>query len=226
MASDAIALGPVVQGVVIALAIIAIAVIYFDRLSSISKDISSVAESTSSIEDEITSVELPDMERTLVKLDYALEQRGASSDLPTGEGTIYHKLPENDIEVGISYVTTHPESHGHYFDVETGEIDESYDGPEAVLEFEFGEEINMQGIFDRLNANDELGQVESEVFEREVGVRPISPFEVRVHFPTNDYEKISEFLPRYLEAIDSTLSEIREEKNEIESLFKENLDQI
>lgn len=218
-----------VQAVIISVAILSIAIIYFDKISSISKDISKMAGSVNEIEGEVSSVELHEMEQTLTKtftkIDYIVDQqsvhKNGQQSMPTGSGTVYTKLEQTEIEVGISYVTTHPESKAQYHNLESDEIDNiDYDGPEIVIEVEFDEEINMQGLLDKLSADEDVVDLELEYIGREIGAKPTSPFELVFHIPTGDFETVSEFMPEYLCVVDKNISELRDEKSEIETMME------
>lgn len=94
--SGMINLGAIIQGVVAAVAIISVAVIYFDRLSSMSHQMERVADSVDSVENEISSVNLEDMEKAIWRISFS-----EGEDPPPGN-SVEHKLEESDVNVTIS----------------------------------------------------------------------------------------------------------------------------
>lgn len=219
--------GAVIQGAAVAVVLVGIVGLYLDRMSTISSNIESMSESVGSIDDEVSAVDLADMEKDLTKMiskvEFMANGLGNGSRPPTGEGTVYTELDETELTVGISYVTTHPNSHTTYIDSETQQEDDSYDGPETVVEFEFDEELNMRALGDRLGDDDELASIENELFSREIGFTVSSPFEFTIHFPTGDADIVADFIPRYLKRIDKHIDTHRERKESFESQIEDGL---
>lgn len=207
----------VVQGVVVAVTVLGLSVVYFDRLSRISHNVGEMTESVASIEDEVTAVDLTRMERTLTKLDYTLDRRGEDV-VHSGEGTVFHTLERTGTEVGISYVTTHPAAR----EDDVGKaVGRERDGPEVVVKVEFEDEVNVQALFDRLEADERLA--EPDCLDGAVGVVPTSPFELVFRFPTDDHDTVAALLPEYLDVVDEHLADTAAETERIEARFEEQL---
>lgn len=210
----------VVQGVVVAVTVLGLSVVYFDRLSKISHNVGEMTEAVASIENEVTAVDLTRMERTLTKLDYTLDRRGDDA-LHAGEETVFHTLERTGTEVGISYVTTHPAARGDEIGLDAEAVGLERDGPEVVVKVEFEDEVNVQALFDKLGGDERVAG--GDRFDAGVDVAPASPFEVVFRFPTDDYDTAASLLAKYLDVIDEFLAETAAEKERIEARFEEKL---
>lgn len=215
--------GAIIQGVVAAVVVLGAAIVYFDRISSLSSSLERLTNSVEAIEEDVAAVELTQMERTLTKLDYAMDQTQEDSGFPSGEGTVYHELDKTGRKVGVSYVTTHPDKQAAEIPEETEIAQENFEGRLTEIKTEFEDEVNMQALHDRIINNDEMAKIERKIVGFEVTMRINSPFEFTIKIPSTDGELIGEFVNEYLSKIDAILYDIETTTENVESEIEKSL---
>jgi len=101
MVSDVL-LSAVIQALVLAATLVAtfvgITLWFSGKFSEISSSINSMDSSVDNVEDSLQDVDLKEIEKTVLRLEYAL---GAEVE---GDNSVHHELPESGIEVTISLV--------------------------------------------------------------------------------------------------------------------------
>lgn len=212
-----VATGEIVQGVVVAVAVVGAAVVYFDRLSHLSHDIRSMSESIDNIEEQALGVDLQEMEKSITKVEYAITQNNEQQGVHGGKNTVYHTLSRTGIEVAISYGTT------HYDGEEDALMRDEWDVA-TVVDLEFNEQINSMALADELSTDEEITEFDKEKFGAEVGMTSQTPYEVRLYIPTEDLDKIADWLPTFLDRIDFHLDNIRDKTDEFDRKIGNNLE--
>jgi len=215
-----LAVGAIVQGVVIAIAIIGLLVIYFDRMSTMSSNIGALSDSIENVHEDIQEVDLKHMERTTNKLETFLEAElsaaynGRSST--GGQNSVRHTLDKSEVGIVISYIGN-PEWHAG---LREGEVD-----GEIVFEVKFDEEVDTQGLVGLLTQDNQLTEKDRELFQgADPRVTADSPFQISAAVPTENMELAGKWADSLVDCIDENLCYIRNQQNQFDKALDQRID--
>lgn len=165
-----------------------------DEVNENVQQIDGMGESISTIERSVTNIDFEGIERAVDSF--------VDGGLPTGNSVEY-TLERADIDVVISL--------------------SSMDEAETKVNFRFEENVGAQNLVDTLAADEQLAAYEESVFGKEPGVYAISPRQIEAEVPSEDMEKIVEWAAELVDKFDETYIELRESKDEFDSLLEQNL---
>jgi len=204
--------GALIQGVSAAVAIIALMVVYFDRMSSVSNDISTISDSIDNVHSDIQEVDLKHMERTTNKLETFLEAELTKAyngrETTGGQNSVRHTLSESEIGVTISYVGN-PQWHTGLRDADNGD--------EIVFEVKFDEEVDTQGLVGLLVRDENLAERDRELFASDdPRITADSPFQISASVPTEDMEIAGKWIQQLIESTDQNIRYIRNQQSKFD----------
>lgn len=207
---------PVVQGLVTALVVIALVVLYVDRMSTISHNLDNISSSMEKVHEDIQEVDLKKMETTNNKLETFLDAQLKSgyqqqAAFTGGQNSVEYELPRSEISVTVSYVGS-PEWHAGLKSLD------GYDGDETIFEIKFNEEVNTQGVVGMLVSDRELSEREYELFgDANTRLSAHSPYLITSSVPSGDLGMVSKWVEITLNKTDEKISEIRELNEEFDT---------
>lgn len=270
-----------VVGILLVLAIIGLAWRYGDDISTLTKNVEQVNNSVTriqddvrnveqvrnsveKIEDDVRAVDLKEMEKVVMRLEYALGTEKESGN------SVYKELENSGIGVTISLladphedlidpieVIKYSQLTGFFegtsddLELEPGEESKLSDfddlagvediEPEAestevkkrveaglsddeitYVMIEFDEKIRSRAVSDKLADDEELEEMELDMFGYECGFTAISPIEIQFSVPTANYDEAGEWLDIALQKIDRYHMEFERESE----LFDEEVEQM
>jgi len=242
MVSDVL-LSAIIQAVALAatlvVTLVGITLWFSGKFSDISSSISSIDKSVDNVEESVNEVDLKEIEKTVLRLEYAL------GDGAEGDNSVEYELPQSEIGVTISLVediddrSIRPVDHTDIQSVadkavntEEKETEDNIvseanlsDSEITYLAIEFDERIRSRAVANRLASDKDMEKRELDMFDYECGFNAPSPIELQFGVPTTDYELVAEWLDITLDKIDKYHSEFVKEAeefdNEIESTLKE-----
>lgn len=212
--------GAIVQGTVIAIAIIGLLVVYFDRMSTMSNNIGSLSNSIENVHEDIQEVDLKHMERTTNKLETFLEAELSAAyngrNSTGGQNSVQHTLDQSDLSVVISYVGN-PEWHAG---LTQGDADD-----EIVFQVKFDEEVDTQGLVGLLTRDRGLIEKDKELFnDDDPRITADSPFQMSAAVPTEDMDMAGEWVEVLVDSIDENVCYIRKQQNQFDKVLDERID--
>jgi len=219
--------GAIIQGLVAAGAVIMVILVYFEKVGSISNDISQMSENVSEmndtvkksdlqrISDDIKSVDLKNMERTINKFETFLDAQISDQFQIGGQNSVRYECDEIDLALTISYLGD-PEWHD-------GLLDKDWPSGITVFEIKFDEEVDTKGIFGLLTTDEELEQTESELFGDEAIIDVRSPYKMVCGVNSGNYDEVAQWIEVAVSKIEESEIEIRRMSDEFDEVVSEHL---
>lgn len=236
-----VAIGAITQGAVVAIAIVGLAVVYFDKLSTISGNLTRIADSMEDIDDtnfdqitnsveqidrKVTSVDLKEIERTTNRMKFFIDnqQNGSRTN---ANNSVRYEFEDIDNIVSISfgeYAVRDSWQESAEISSKHGDLIE-YDEPieYTSIEFEFFEEIDTLLVSEELTLDKDMYELESELFTQQVIINAHSPYEIEFDVPTRDLDAITEWIPTILEKIEKFQGDRNSDRQEFDDILEKKL---
>lgn len=219
--------GAIIQGLVAAGTVIMIILVYFERVGNISSDISQMSENMSEMNDtmkksdlqgisnDIKSVDLKNMERTINKFETFLDAQISHEFQTGGQNSVRYECDEIDLALTISYLGD-PDWH-------EGLIDKDWPSGITVFEIKFDQEVDTKGIFGLLTENKELERIESELFGREAIIDVRSPYKMVCGVNSGNYDEVAQWIEVAVSKIEKSEIDIRQMSDEFDQAVSDYL---
>lgn len=169
------------------------------RLTQIPSDIDDVRDSIGNIEEAVTSVDFREMQN---KIEQILRGIGDGGELPT-PNSVRYDLPESGSAVTISI---------------SGKSESA-----AQVNFRFDEDLKVRLLADLITEDEELSQLEMDLFGAEPSLRVPSPRQVNFVIPSGDIDAIAEWVPEMVERLDQYIVETADMEEEFDERVGEAL---
>jgi hypothetical protein len=220
----------IIQGVVAAVAVVGIIVLYVDRMGKISKDISSISNSIDDIEttilqsdlervsNNVNSVNLEEMERTINKLETYLDMELSDGYTPSGTNSVVYDLNDISLTLTISYIGD-PDWHN-----KLNHAENNWNEGVTVFSIEFDRETDTHGIFGLLTQDEELEKIEYDLFGDEAIIDVRSPYKMVCGVNTGDFQLASDWIVTAVNKIEESELELRNKNQEFDRAVSDNLD--
>lgn len=208
-------IGPMIKGLVSALAFLSLVALYIDRMSTVSNNLEDISDSMEKVHEDIQAVDLKKMETTSNKIETFVDaqlhsrfqqnqqQQPATQNYSGGQNSVEYQLPSSGIPVTISYVGS-PDWHIGL------KSHSNVEGNETMFEIKFQEEVNTQGVVGKLTNDPGLTAKERKLFgDDPTRLSAHSPYLITSSVPSEDMDDASIWANIILDKMDEKICEIR-----------------
>jgi hypothetical protein len=222
--------GAIIQGLLAAVAVVGLVVLYVDRMGKISKDISNMSDSIGEVEstvlqsdlkrvsNNVTSVNLEYIERTINKLETYLDMELSSDYTPSGSSSVVYECSDIDLTLTISYIGD-PDWHG-----KLNYADKEWDDGITVFSIEFDRETDTHAIFGLLTQDEELEKIEQELFADEAIIDVRSPYKMICGVNTDDFQLASKWIEPAVSKIEQSELKLRDMNQQFDQAVANDFD--
>ena len=203
--------------VVVGLSLVGLGIAFYQQISTLSNNLEDISNSLETVEQDVQKVDLKGMEKAVLRLAWD------SETAHTGQNSVTHHLEMSEMDVTVSLASERPSS-SIYKTLENSAAPGIDRSDMTVLNFEFSDRVNTRSVVSKINTDQEIANLEEEIFGHEGIFSSTSPYEFIYVTAKADWDELADFTIYILEKIDKYNVEFEDESLQFDRALEERLD--